>query len=180
MAIDIICLILILIGLFKGYRKGFVVAVFSFFAFFIGIAVALKFSVVVSQWLHKNTNVGMRWLPFLSFILVIIIVAMLIRWAALLIQGSLDMVMLGWLNKLAGIFLYISLYLLLLSILLFYAFQLQIISSNTIEGSHSYPYLKTLGPKAINGLGTVVPIFKDLFTQLETFFSDIAPKATPI
>ena len=92
------------LGLFKGYRNGFVVAVFSFLAFFIGLAAAVKLSVVVSRWLQTNTHVDLRWLSFLSFILVIMVVALLIRWGALLIQGSLDFIMLGWLNKLAGVF----------------------------------------------------------------------------
>ena len=180
MIIDFSCILLMVLGLFKGYRNGFVVAVFSFLAFFIGLAAAVKLSVVVSRWLQTNTHVDLRWLSFLSFILVIIVVALLIRWGALLIQGSLDFMMLGWLNKLAGVFLYIALYLLLLSVLLFYALHLHILSASSAEGSIFYPFLKPLGPKAINGFGAVVPIFKDLFTQLETFFAGMAQKATPV
>ena len=180
MIIDFTCILLIVLGLFKGFRNGFVVAVFSFLAFFIGLAAAVKLSVVVSRWLQSNTHIDLRWLPFLSFVLVMVGVALLIRWGALLIQGSLDLVMLGWVNKMAGIFLYIALYLLLLSVLLFYALHLHILSASTVEGSQLYPFLKPLGPKAINGFGAVVPIFKDLFTQLESFFAGMAQKATPV
>ena len=72
MAIDILTLYCFAMAAFKGYRRGLIVAIFSFLGIVIGIAAALKFSVVVAGWFQNNTNIGSQWLPFISFILVMI------------------------------------------------------------------------------------------------------------
>ena len=50
MAIDIIFLVLLAMAAFKGFRRGFIVAIFSLLAIVIGLAAAIKFSVLVSAW----------------------------------------------------------------------------------------------------------------------------------
>ncbi len=47
MLIDIIVVILLVMAIFKGLRKGLIVAVFSFLAFLIGLAAALKLSTLM-------------------------------------------------------------------------------------------------------------------------------------
>src|SRR2546423_12466244 len=118
MIIDIIFVILLAMALWKGYSQGFIIAIFSFLAIFIGLAAAVKFSVVVSGWLHNNTNIGIRWLPFASFLAVIIIVFILVRWIGGLLQAGVEFAMLGLLNRLAGIVLYAALYTMIYSIIL--------------------------------------------------------------
>ena len=51
MVIDIILLILLAFAIIKGYRNGFVVAIFSFLAIVIGLAAAMKLSTWVAGWL---------------------------------------------------------------------------------------------------------------------------------
>ena len=46
--IDIIFAILIVIAIFKGYRKGFIIAIFSVLAFILGLAAALKLSATIA------------------------------------------------------------------------------------------------------------------------------------
>ncbi|HXL54844.1 MAG TPA: CvpA family protein, partial [Chitinophagaceae bacterium] len=146
MIIDIIFVILLAMALWKGYSRGFIVAVFSLLAIFIGLAAAIKFSVIVSGWLHNNTNIGTKWLPFISFLLVMIVVIILVRWIAGLIQAGIEFAMLGWLNRLAGIVLYAALYTMVYSILLFYATQMGIIKTETIKTSVTYNIVEPLGP----------------------------------
>src|SRR5215212_75124 len=99
MFIDIIALILLVWASFKGLRNGLVVGVFSFLAFIIGLAAALKLSIVAANYLGSNTNIGERWLPFIAFALVFFIVVLLVRLGAKAIEGALRLAMLGWLNK---------------------------------------------------------------------------------
>jgi len=176
MIIDIIFVILLTIALWKGYSQGFIVAIFSFIAIFIGLAAAVKFSVVVSAWLHSNTNIGTRWLPFISFLAVIIIVIILVRWIAGLIQAGIEFAMLGWLNRLGGIVLYVALYIMVYSIILFYATQMGIIKKETILTSVVYNIIEPWGPKSIDMLGNLVPVFKNMFQDLKDFFDSLASK----
>src|SRR5690349_5475773 len=106
MGIDLICLGLLVLALFKGLKKGLVLAVFSFLAFVIGLAASLKLSAVVAAYLGASTNVSARWLPVLAFALVFVGVLLLVRLGARLIEGALQVVLLGWANKLGGVLFY--------------------------------------------------------------------------
>lgn len=178
MFIDIVFFILMILAVFKGYSKGFIVALFSVAGFIIGIAAALKLSSYVALQLSDTFNTSGKWLPVISFLLVFIAVVILVRLGAKLIQSSMEMVLLGWLNRLAGVVLYALLYAIIFSVFLFYAVQLNFLSDNATASSNVYPYLQPLAPKIIEGIGVVIPWFKDVFAQLQAFFDGIAP-ATP-
>jgi membrane protein required for colicin V production len=176
MIIDIFFVILMILALIHGYRRGFIVAVFSFVAIIIGLAAALKLSTVVAKHIGTAARVSDRWLPVLSFFVVFIIVIFLIRLGARAIERITEAVMLGWFNRLAGIVLYAAIYLTIFSILLFYAGQIKILGPETVEASHTYSFIRPWGPKAIDSLGVVIPFFKNMFTELEDFFSGVSQK----
>jgi membrane protein required for colicin V production len=169
MIIDLVFLILIGIACYKGYSKGFIVAIFSVLGFIVGLAAALKLSTTAAAMLQEHTNLG-KWLPALSFLLVFIAAAFAVRLLGKIIQKTFETVMLGWANRIAGILLYALLYSIIYSIFLFYAAQLHFIKAETIAASNVYMYLQPLGPKVIEGFGVVIPWFKNMFGELEQFF----------
>ncbi len=173
MVIDIIFCILMLMAVFKGYSRGFISAIFSFVAIIIALAAALKLSTVVADWLHHSTNFAAKWLPFLSFIIVMIGFIIVIRLIAAIIQKSAEFLMMGWINKLGGIVLYALIYTTIFSIILFYADKIHLLKQQTINESKVYLFTEPFGPKIINGFAKVIPFFKDMFTELETFFDSI-------
>jgi len=174
MFIDSIAVVLVILAVIKGLRKGFVVAVFSFLAFIIGLAAALKLSAVVAQYLGNNTNISQRFVPILAFIIVFLIVAFFVRLGAKAIESALRLAMLGWLNKIGGIVFYLLLYFFIFSIVLFYATQLHIIRLQTEQTSVTYPLIYPMAPVIIDALGSIIPLFKNTFTELENFFDHLA------
>jgi membrane protein required for colicin V production len=156
--------------------RGFVVAVFSLLAIIMGVAAAMKLSYVVADWLQQSFNTGKQWLPILSFLLVLIAVIIVVRWVANLIQAAIKMAMLGWLNKLGGVVLYIFIYLFVYSIVLYYLTKMDIIKPETIRASHTYSIIEPFGPAAVDAVGKVIPIFKNIFQELSGFFENIATK----
>lgn len=176
MLVDIVFVVLMLIACFKGYSKGFIIALFSIIAFIAGLAAALKLSSFVAERLSAAVSISSRWLPFISFIVVFIAVVLLINIGARLIQKSIELLMLGFINRFFGMVLYALLYSILLSIFLFYAVQLKFLSPGTINASVVYTYIQPIGPKVINSLGSVIPIFKDLFSNLQEFFGKVPEK----
>src|ERR1700744_4387306 len=124
--IDIIYAILIILALFKGYRRGLIIAVFSFAGFIVGLAAALKLSVFVADHLKDSVNISAKILPFISFALVFIAAILLIHFGAKLIEKLFEMAALGWANKLGGILLYAILYTIIFSVFLFYADKLHV------------------------------------------------------
>lgn len=175
MLIDIVAAVLLCFAVFKGYTKGLIVGVFSFLAFVIGLAAALKLSSYVAASLQSSTNISQRWAPFIAFSLVFIGVALLVRLGARALEGAVKMVMLGWINRLGGILFFALLYLFLYSVLLFYVEKLGLIKPVTVAASVSYPVIHPLGPKVIDAIGVLLPIFKNVFLELEGFFGKLPP-----
>ena len=170
MPIDILFLILILLAIFKGLQRGLIVALFSVLALMAGLAAAIKLSAVVANYLKQSTNVPSKWLPVLAFALVFIAVILLVRWAAALIKAAISFALLGWVDKLGGVLLYASIYTIVYSVLLFYATNLHIISAGIIASSKIYSFVEPWGPVAVNSIGKAIPVFKNMFADLENFF----------
>lgn len=176
MFIDLVFAILVFFACIKGLRKGLIIALFSFVAFIVGLAAALKLSAVVANRVSENFVVSGKWLPVISFALVFLIVVMLVNLGGKMIQKTVEMAMLGWLNKIGGVFLFLIIYSLIFSIFLFYAAQLHIIKAETIKSSQIYPYIQPLAPKVLTIIGSIIPLFKDLFAQLTQFFEQVSNK----
>ncbi len=174
MIVDVAVFLLSLLAIYKGWRKGLVLAIFSVLAFIVGLAAALKFSVAVASWLGEQTSIGERWLPFIAFILVFVIVALLVRLAARAIEKLLNLAMMGWANKLAGILFYLFLYCIIISILLFYAVELKVVKTDTMQSSVTYESIRPLGPFVINQLAVILPFFRNMFDKLELFFGNLS------
>lgn len=164
--LDIIFAVAIVIATIKGYQRGLIVGLFSLLAIILGLALSMKFSSVVADYLKLHFNWQGVWLPLVSFLLVFIGVVFLIRLGANAIEEAVKAIMLGWLNKLAGIALYVLMFSIVFSVLLYYAVQFKIVSESTTNTSIVYPYLKPIGPYVIDGLGKLIPFFKDMFNKL--------------
>lgn len=166
-----------IVAVFRGLSKGLILGIFSLIAFIIGIAAAMKLSVVLANSLQSASGSSNKWLPVLSFVLVFILVVWLVRLGAKLIEKTIQFAMLGWINRIGGVVFFVALYGIIFSVFLFYMEKLMIISPATIQSSQSYQYIAPWGPKVIDNLGKIIPVFKDMFTELQDFFGKIAAKA---
>ncbi len=52
--------------------------------------------------------------------------------------------------------------------------KVNLVQPAVIASSKTYEFIKPWGPKAINTIGSLVPLFKDMFQQLEDFFSGLS------
>jgi membrane protein required for colicin V production len=179
MIIDILYAVTICFAIWHGYQRGLILGVFSLAAIVIGLAAALKLSTVVASYIGKSINVSQEWLPFVSFIVVFILVVLLIRLAAKAIEKSVQTVLLGWANKLGGIAFYAVIYTLVFSVVLFYAEQMKFIQPDVIKKSATYSFVQPWGPKVIDSIGSVIPFFKDMFEKLQSFFEGVAKDIPP-
>lgn len=175
MIIDIAFLITMILAVFKGYTKGFIVGIFSFFAFIIGLAAAIKLSIVAAHF-PGSLSGNSKWLPVISFAIVFIIVVLLVNIGARVIKKAITLVMLGWIDKLGGIILYIIVYTIIFSVLLFFAEKTSLLNQDIILKSSVYNYVAPWGRVVINNLGKIIPLFKDLFGQLQTLFENLGHK----
>ncbi len=174
--IDIIFAIILIIACIKGYQKGLIIALFSIIAFIIGIAAALKFSTLVAGWLSYQANISVKWLPIISFALVFFGVALLVRSGGKIIEKTFQLALLGWVNRLGGIIFYAILYIIIFSVFLFYAENINLLEPAKKQSSLTYSFVQPWGPLVIDNFGRIIPLFKDMFADLETFFNNISNK----
>lgn len=174
MVIDILFAITLVLAIYKGYTRGLIVAVFSFIAVSLGLAAALKLTTVTALYAQEHWQLQWRWMPVVCFIALFLGVVLLVRLGASALQKLVELVLLGWLNRLGGILLYSVIFIITYSILLWIANQLYWLSPETKLQSVVYPYIEPWGPVAMDSMGKVIPAFKDMFAGLQSFFDNAA------
>ncbi len=179
MLVDLIYVILLVLAVLKGWQRGLIAGIFSFVAIIIGLAAALKLSAVVAGYIGAAITVSDAWLPVISFAVVFILVLLLIRLGVKALEKFFEVTMLGWANRLGGVIFYGAVYTLVFSVLIFYAGQLELLKNETIDHSVTYPFIQPWGPVLIDGLGSLIPLFKDLFEELGDFFAAVANRVSP-
>lgn len=178
MLIDIILVVCIALGFVLGFRGGIIRSLLSFIGLFLGVAVAVKFTALVSQYLYKNFDLEAAWWPFVVFIALLIIVVLLMKLVAILMEKVLDGASLGLFNKLAGAAVWCCLMVLLLSLGLWFANQGGLIRPELKAESHTYSYLLPIGPWTLDVMGNIIPWFKGMFEVVTNELDELVKKAS--
>lgn len=176
MWIDIVTVAILAYAGWQGFRKGVIMAVFSFAALFIGLAAAMKLSAISAVWLSETVGMPSKWWPVLSFIAVLVLVSALVRNVGRLLEKTAEDVMLGPLNKMAGFVVFALLYLMFYSILLYYMDRLGFISAEVRGASSTFSVVSAWAPAALGLLGRIFPFLGDVFHELQLFFEGLSLK----
>lgn len=169
MIVDLFLLLFLIMGVYKGWTKGFIMAMVSFVSFFAALALALQFSGWVEGYLKKQTASDGEWLAFLAFLLVLIGAIIAINILGKIIEKSVELVMLGLFNRLAGILLYLFVYFAIFGVVLVYLKQFEILGNENAIHSKSYTYLITFGGWVIDFFAEWLPAVKNLFNSTKEF-----------
>jgi membrane protein required for colicin V production len=156
-------------GVYKGWTKGFIMAVVTFVSFFAALALALQFSGWVEGYLKKQTASSNDWFAFLAFLLVLIGAMIGIRILGKIVEKSVELVMLGIVNRLAGILLYLFIYVSIFAVVLVYLKQFEILGNETAIHSKSYTYMINFGGWVIDLFAEWLPAIKNLFNDTKEF-----------
>jgi len=100
---DLIFVIPLLWGAYKGFSKGLIVSVASLVALLLGIYGAIRFSGFIGTLVDDTIHVQENYLPLIAFALTFVGIVVGIHFLAKLITKLVDAVALGWLNTIAGI-----------------------------------------------------------------------------
>ena len=174
MVIDLLYLLTLGLGVYKGFRKGLIVALFSVLALMVGLAAAFKCSALTGRYIREHFSVPGPILPTLSFLVTFLVAALLVRLIARLIEKSVQLVLLGWVNRLCGVVLYAALYTTIFSFVLFFAEKSKLLKSSTTERSHTASFVRPWAPKTMELLGGVLPFLKGSYKELENFFESLS------
>lgn len=101
--VDIILLICFVPALISGIRKGFISQVISIVSLIGGVWLSYEFSEPVGAWLSQYIETTENVLKLISFIIIMIAVFAGLALVGKLLEGIINFVMLGWVNKLLGV-----------------------------------------------------------------------------
>ena len=154
--VDIILIIPLLWGLYKGFSKGLIIEAATLIAFGLAVWGAVKFHDFLSGWMQNSMGWTSKYLPLMSFALIFIGVLLLVFGIAKLIEKFVKAISLGFLNKLGGAIFGMLKFGLLLSMLIFFIEavnkSVSFIPAETKNSSLLYPYVQKIAPAVIPGL----------------------------
>ena len=79
MWLDILTGTVFIIALLQGYKNGLIRAIVSFFSLYIGLILAFQFAGWVAAQLKQHTKIESHWLPFISFLIILILVLLALK-----------------------------------------------------------------------------------------------------
>ena len=172
MIFDIVFLLFIAISFWWGYTKGIIYSVFSLIGYFIAIAVAVKFSYLAISYLKEFTNLSGKPLSILAFITVFVLIVVVVRLLAWVLEQILKSFSLNLLNQLAGGVVHSIIGLYVLCVLIWFGNKWELISESQQKTSHVYSYIANFAPAVMEYSGSVIPSLKDTFTKYEALLKD--------
>jgi membrane protein required for colicin V production len=100
--IDIVLIFPVLWFAYQGFKRGFIIELASLVALILGIYAALYFSGFAAEFLVDRLNMGPKYVPVVSFIITFVVVVFLVYMVGQVLEKVINVVALGFLNKLAG------------------------------------------------------------------------------
>ena len=152
--LDIVLAIPLLWFMYKGFRNGLIIELASLAALVLGIYIALRFSFYVEGYLLENFEITDQYLYIISFAITFIIVALVVYLVGKIIHKLINMVALGFLNRLAGGVFGLLKAALVLSVILYFinGFGPGLIKAEVKENSILYKPVEAIIPMNIPGL----------------------------
>ncbi|MCL1822015.1 MAG: CvpA family protein [Prolixibacteraceae bacterium] len=158
--IDLIILILILLSGGNGLRKGFIGEVSGLAALVLGIWAAIHFSGFVGGFIAANFDWDSQQTSIVTFIITFVGVVVLVVLIGKVVEKMINVVSLGFLNRLAGLFfgalkgaLVLSIFLLIFN---FFNKDIHFVPDETIEESQFWSPMMNFVP-------SILPFIDDFF-----------------
>lgn len=144
--LDIIILICLIPAVIQGLRKGLITQVISIISIFAGVWASVKFAEMASKWLSQYITASEQVLKTSAFILIMVAVFAALALVGKLLEATIKLVMLGWINRLLGMVFSMMKCLLILGLITLAFNSLNntfgLVKPEYIADSALYPYLK--------------------------------------
>lgn len=161
--LDIIFALPLVWGIFRGFKKGLVIEVASLVAAVAGVWGAIHFSYFISGILNLTSPYS----PLISFAITFVIIVIVVFIFAKLLEKSVNLLALGFINKLAGAFFGFLKIAFILSILLLIINKATadkpLIPEETQKGSVLYQPISIFAPYVIPKLN-----FEEIKNKIES------------
>ena len=117
-SIDILLLIPLIYGAWKGFKHGLIIEIFTLLALFVGIYVGIHFSDFTARLLRNYLGLNSKYLPIIAFTITFLAVGAMVFFLGKTIEKLIKITALTPVNKFAGVFFSLLKYVYMLSTIL--------------------------------------------------------------
>ena len=167
---DIFLLVVVVLAGISGYRRGFIIEIFSLLAFFIGIFLALKLTFPVTMKFFGDYKAF--WLiALVVFVTLFFIVVRLANFLANFIKKLIDFTIVGILDNLLGMVFSLIKYLFILSSSIWVLSSTNIqLPEDWLDNSDFYELVASISPKIVEFVSSMIPWFQDIIESMDMNF----------
>lgn len=115
--LDIVLLACLIPAVIQGLRKGFIAQVVAIISLILGGWLAYRFSSALTGWLGQWIEAPAAAMNIISFIIIFAIVVTLLFLLGKILEASIKIILLSWLNRLLGLIFALFKYVLVLGLL---------------------------------------------------------------
>ena len=163
-AIDVVILLLLLLGAYKGYTKGLLLEIIGILAFFIALVAGFKLLHWATKLLSEQIDISESFLPYAAFLLLFAAIVIGINLLGKALKRVLDMTFFGTFDNLAGAIAGLFKWALAISIFIWLIDTLEVrLPADALANSFVYPLLQPFAPSLFSSLGDVLPTAQSLF-----------------
>ena len=167
---DLVILVILAIGAFKGFRRGFLMEIVSIIALVLGIVGGLKLLQWGMQIISEYTEINTQLLPYLSFLVIFIVIIVLVNLLGRAIKKVIDLTLLGNLDDMGGAVLGIIKWSFGFSAFIWIteSFQMNFIE-RFAEHSAIYPWISGFAPAVVGFISGAFPFVDNLLELIQEF-----------
>lgn len=144
MIVDVIAVLIISLGFYFGYQRGFIKTVFDTLSFFFAILAALKLSPILINVLKSSLNLAPSLAYVLGIVATFLLIMILVRFIGKRVEDLFKAVQLNFINKFNGGALQALFFAIVVSYGIALMDKIHVIKEETKTASFSYPYLTKL------------------------------------
>lgn len=171
--IDIILLIPIIYGAYRGFKKGFLLEIISIVAFVLAVIGGFKLLHWGMDLLDQYFEISGQILPYVAFLLIFIAIILLINMLGKALKKIIDLTLLGAVDNIAGALLSAVKWVFGISVVLWLTSTFDIgIPKEWEEESMLYSYILPFAPAVVEFFSAVVPFAHDLFDTVKELLQD--------
>jgi membrane protein required for colicin V production len=172
--IDFVVIVLLLVFLLYGLKRGLVLELFGLFSLIIGFCAAISQMHRLVAFLSGFIHIRPTFLTIISFLLIFAAAYVLMMLAGKLLSKLMHVALLGWLDHLGGVVMGLGKGVLWASILLYFLAMLPLKSSFLRSCEHSVltPLVRPVAPAVFNAVKVCCPGAGDFYESFKKSLTD--------
>ncbi|MBV6643145.1 MAG: CvpA family protein [Cyclobacteriaceae bacterium] len=165
--LDILFIVVFGIGAIKGYNKGFIIEIFSFIAFFLGLFLAIELTLPLANIYFEGSD-HFYLLTVFVFIGVFIGVIFGVNLLARIIKKAVDLTFLGFFDNILGVIASVIKWAFIISVFFWVLDSIGFrLSESQMSDSVIFPWIKDIGPAIFRWVANILPFIRDMMDSMD-------------